>query len=114
MGKDLKNFFKKWNLVISKPENRKLWSETAIKIEFDFKRRRKNFFIADNKLQADQIKRKIEANFYKSLFIWKSNTSKSQNSHNFSSNELETTTLSYSGIQLDLSLVSFGLKCSVN
>ena len=50
-----------WNLVISKPENRNLRRETAIKPEFDFNRKKKHSFIADNKLQVDQIKRKIEA-----------------------------------------------------
>ena len=40
----------------------------AIKNKFDFNRKKKHFVIADNKLQVDQIKRTIEANFNKSLF----------------------------------------------
>ena len=68
-----------WNLVISKPENHNLRHKTAINIEFEFNRKKKQSFIADNKLQVDQIKSKIEAKFKKSLFISKSNTSKSQN-----------------------------------
>ena len=58
-----------WNLVISKPENHNLRRKTAIKIEFDFNRRKNYSFIADNKLQVDQFKRKIKAKFTKSLFI---------------------------------------------
>ena len=40
-----------------------------MKIEFDFNRKKKHSFIADNKLQVDHVKRKLEANFDKSLFI---------------------------------------------
>ena len=58
-----------WNLLISKPENHNVRRKTAIKIEFDFNRKKNNSFIADNKLQVDQIKRKVEAKFNKSLFI---------------------------------------------
>ena len=57
------------NLVISKPENHNLSRKTAVKIEFDFNKKKKHSFIADNKLQVDQIKRKIEAKSNKSLFI---------------------------------------------
>ena len=57
------------NLVLSKPEKHNSRRKTAIKIEFDFKRKKKHSFIADNKLQVDHIKRKIEAKFNKSLFI---------------------------------------------
>ena len=86
---------------------------TPIKIKFYFNRRKQHFFIANNKLQVDQFKSKIEANFNKSLFIEKSNTFKSQNNHKLSSNQLDTTMWSYLRIQLDLSLVSFGLRRSV-
>ena len=58
-----------WNLVISKPKKHNLRRKTEKKIEPDFNRKKKHSFIADNKLQVDQIKRKIEANFNKSLFI---------------------------------------------
>ena len=58
-----------WNLVLSKPENHNLRRKTLIKIKFDFNRTKKHSFIADNKLQVDQIKRKIEEKFSKSLFI---------------------------------------------
>ena len=44
------------NLVILKPENHNLSRKTAIKIEFDFNRKKKHSFIADNKLQVDQVK----------------------------------------------------------
>ena len=93
-----------WNIVISKPENHNLRRKTAINIKFDFNRKKKQSFIADNKLQVDQIKRKIEANF---------NKPKSRIDHKLSCNQLDTTMWSYLGIQLDLSLISFGLKCSV-
>ena len=42
-----------------------------MKIKIDFNRKKKHSFIADNKLQGDQIKRKIEAKINKSLFIKK-------------------------------------------
>ena len=54
-----------WNLVVSKPENHNLRCKTAIKIEFEFNRNKKHSFIADNKLQVDQIKRTIELKFNK-------------------------------------------------
>ena len=102
-----------WNLAISKPENHNLRSKTAVRIEISFNGKKKLSFIADNKLQVDQTKRKIEAKFNKSLFIKKSNTFKSHNDHKFSSNQLDTTMWSHLGIQLDLSVMSFGLKFSV-
>ena len=55
-------------LVVSKPENHNLRRKTAIDIEFDFNRKKKHSLIAGNKLQVDQIKRKMELNFNKSLF----------------------------------------------
>ena len=67
MGKYLK--IKKLCNIVSKPENENLRRKTAIKIEFDFDGKKKQSFIADNKLQVDQIKRNIEAKFNKSLFI---------------------------------------------
>ena len=68
MGKYLNIKKKMWILVVSKPENHNLSRKTAIKIEFDFNRKKKHFLIADKKLQVDQIKRKIEAKFNNSLF----------------------------------------------
>ena len=53
-------------------ENHSLRCKTAIRIEFDFSRKRKRFFIAETKLQSGQIKRKMEAKFNKPLFILKS------------------------------------------
>ena len=46
------------NLVVSYPEN---LPKTAIMIKFDFSRKQKHSLVADNKLQAVQIKRKLEA-----------------------------------------------------
>ena len=60
------------NLVVSKPENHNLRCKTALKIAYEFCRRKKRFFIADTKLQVDQKKRKMEAKFNKPLFIQKS------------------------------------------
>ena len=60
MGKYLK-IKKMGNLVVSKPENHNLRCKTAIKIEIEFIRKRKLSFIADTKLQVNQIKRKMEA-----------------------------------------------------
>ena len=40
--------------------NHNLRRKTVIKIEFYFSRKNKHSFIADNKLQVDQIERKIE------------------------------------------------------
>ena len=51
MGK----YLKIWNLVISKPENHNLGRKTAIEIEFEFNRKKKHSFIADNKLQVDNL-----------------------------------------------------------
>ena len=45
------------NLVVSKPDNHKLRCKTAIKIEFEFSRKKKHSFIADTMLQFEQIKR---------------------------------------------------------
>ena len=56
-----------WILVVSKPENHTLRRKTAVMIEFDFNRNKKHSLIADNKLQVDQIKRKMEAKFNESL-----------------------------------------------
>ena len=79
MGKLLKIFLKNvkscniklYNKTISCNiiEKHNLRRTTGIKIEFDFNRRKKHSFIGDNKLQVDQIKRKLEANFNKSSFI---------------------------------------------
>ena len=69
MGKYRKFFKKMWNLVISKPENHNLRRKTAMKIAFDFNRKKKHSFIADNKQQFTKINRKIDAKFNKSLFI---------------------------------------------
>ena len=46
--------------VVSNPENHNSMRKTAKKNESYFNRKKKNFLIADNKLQVDQIKRKIE------------------------------------------------------
>ena len=40
-----------------------------MKIEFEFRRKKKHSFIADTKLQVDQINRKMESNFNKPFFI---------------------------------------------
>ena len=56
------------NIVISKQENHILWRKIAIKIRFQFSRKKKNFLIADTNLQVDEIKRKMEAKFNKPLF----------------------------------------------
>ena len=85
------------NLVMSKPENHYLRRRAAIKIEFDFNRKKKHSFFADNRLQVDQIKRKVEAKFNKSLFIGKNNYFKSQNNPALSSNQLDTLMWSYLG-----------------
>ena len=58
----------KCEIVVSEPENHNLRRKTAIKIEMDFSRKKKQFLIADKKLQVDQIERKKEANLNKSLF----------------------------------------------
>ena len=52
MGKFLKIKKKcnKKNLVVSKPENHNLRYKTAIKIEFEFSRKKKHSLIADTKL----------------------------------------------------------------
>ena len=42
---------------------------TAIKIECDFNIRKRRSFLAYNKLQVEQIKRKVEANFNKIICI---------------------------------------------
>ena len=58
-GPKHKKFYKKMLfLVISRPENHNLRRKNAKKIEFDFNRKKKHFFIAHNKLQVDQIKKK--------------------------------------------------------
>ena len=64
MGK----YLKIWNLV-AKPENHNLSFKTAVKIELEFSRKKKNSFIGDAKLNIDQIKIKMVAKFIKSLFI---------------------------------------------
>ena len=104
---------KKWNLVVSKPENDNLRYKDAIKVQFDFSREKNHSFIAETKLQVDQVKKKMEPKFNKPLFVWKSNIFKSQNDHKFSSNKLETKLWSWLETELDLSLVSFDLKYSV-
>ena len=55
-------------LAISKPENHNVMRKTAINIEFDFNKKNKFSFFAENKLQVDQIKRKVEAKSNKSFF----------------------------------------------
>ena len=57
---------KMWNLAVSKPENHNLRCKTAKKI--DFSRKEKHSFIADTKLQVEQVKRKMKAKFNKPLF----------------------------------------------
>ena len=52
-----------------KASSHNLRRKTAIKIEFDFNRKTKRSFIADNKLQVDQRRRKLDAKLNKSLFI---------------------------------------------
>ena len=44
-----------------KASGHNLRHKTAKTIEFDFNRKKKHSFIADNQLQVDQRKRKIEA-----------------------------------------------------
>ena len=51
------------------PETHNVRSKTAKRIEFEISRKKKHFFIADTKLQIDQIKRKVESNFDKPLSI---------------------------------------------
>ena len=60
-----KNFKKMLNLVISKPENHKLWLKITLKTKFEFNRKKEHTLIADNKLKNDQIKRKMEEKFNK-------------------------------------------------
>ena len=60
MGKYLK-IKKNLKSTSIKASSHNLRRKTAIKIEFDFNRKKKHSFIADNKLQVDQNKRKIEA-----------------------------------------------------
>ena len=79
---------------MSKPENHGLGCKNAINSICEFSRKKKHSFIADTKLQVDQIKRKVEAKFSKQLLIWKSNISKSQNDHRFSNDKLDTIFLS--------------------
>ena len=68
---------------------------------------KKRSVIADKKLLVERIKGKREADFNRSLFVYKSNTFKSQSDNNFSSNQLDKITWSKLGSRLDLSLVSF-------
>ena len=69
MGKYLKIKNQLWNLVVSKPEYHNLRRKTAINTKFEFSRKKEHSLIADTKLQVDQIKRKMEANFNKQFFI---------------------------------------------
>ena len=69
MGQYLKTKKKLWNLVVSKPEHSNLRSKTAIKVDFEFSRKKKQSLIADSKLQVDQIKRKMESICNKPFFI---------------------------------------------
>ena len=69
MGKYLKIKKKMWNLVVSKPEHHNLRRNTAIKTKFEISRKKEHSLIADTKLQVDQIKRKMEANFNEPYFI---------------------------------------------
>ena len=50
-------------------EHRNLRQKPAIKTNFEFSRKKEHSLIADTKLQADQIKRKMEAKFNKPFFI---------------------------------------------
>ena len=54
------------------PEHYNLGRKTAIKTKFEFSRMKKHSSIADPKLQVDQSKRRMEANFNKPFFIKKS------------------------------------------
>ena len=73
MGKCLKLKIKTVNSVVSKPEHHNLRRTAAIKTKFEFSRNKEHFLIADTKLQVDQSKRKVEANFSKPFFIQNSN-----------------------------------------
>ena len=74
------------NLVLSKPENHILRCKTAKHNEFEFSRKKKQSFIAEIKLQVDQIKSQMEANFNEPLFSYKSNIFIIQRDHKVSSN----------------------------
>ena len=101
------------NLVVSMSEHRNLRRKTETKTKFEFNRNKAHSLIADSKLQVDESKRKMEANFNKQFFYLKIKYFKSQNYHELSSNQLDKLILSLLGSQSDLSLVSFDLKCSV-
>ena len=73
----------------------------------------KHSFFADTKLQVDQIKKKLEAQFNKQLFTKKLNFFKSENDHNLSSIKLDAFIWSCLGSQLDLSLLSLDSKFSL-
>ena len=69
-GQTPKNKKKKiWNLVVSKPENHNIRRKKAINTMFELSRKKEHSLIADSKLQVDQSKRKMEANFNKPYFI---------------------------------------------
>ena len=74
---------------------------------------KKHSFFADTKLQVDQIKKKIEENFIKPIFILKSILFKSRNNHKFSNKKLNALNWSCLGSQSDLSLLIFDLIYSV-
>ena len=73
---------------------------------------KKHSFFADNKLQVDQVKKKIEERFIKPLFIYLI-IFKSRNDHKISSKKLNKLAWNCLGSQLDLSFLSFDLICSV-
>ena len=68
-GQIPENKKKMLNLMVSKPENHNLRRKTAVEIEVECSRKKKPYFIADTRLQVDQINRKKEAKFNKPLFI---------------------------------------------
>ena len=67
--------------------------KTAIKTKFEFSRKKEHSLIADTKLQVDQFKRKMEAKFTKTFFLYIKQF-KSQNDPKLSSNQLDILFLS--------------------
>ena len=74
---------------------------------------KKHSFFADTKLQVGHVNNEIEEKFTKPLFISKSIIFNSRNDHQISSKALNALTWSCLGSELDLSLLSFDLICSV-
>ena len=60
---------KKLNILVSKPESINFWLETKIETKYYISTMKKLSLFADTKLRVDQIKKKIDANFIKPLFI---------------------------------------------